>query len=132
MSHLQRELGSLGGSLQGLLTVVGLQHHCVPLLGVAVRRHIVREALWMIGSVSIRSEHLNKVIEVRTQVMMFYFIPAVWETEEIQKTGTGNAETSKGNLKQPFISPYDKVIKQHYTVCCFVVPEQGFGPAEGH
>lgn len=45
MSHLQRELWSLCGSLQGLLTVAGLQHHSVPLLGVAIRRHKVREAL---------------------------------------------------------------------------------------
>lgn len=48
MSHLQRELWPLCSFLQVLLshlTVVGLQHHIIPLLGVAVRRHKVLEAL---------------------------------------------------------------------------------------
>lgn len=60
MSHLQRELWSLCGPLQGLLTVVGLQHHVVPLLRIAVRMHKVREALWMTESIQICSEPLNK------------------------------------------------------------------------
>lgn len=57
----------------------------------------------MIESSSICSECLNIYIELN----IFYDIPAVWETEEIHKTGTGNVGTSKGHLKQLFISPYD-------------------------
>ncbi len=66
---------------------------------------------------------------------MFYFIPAVWDTEEIHKTGTGNVETSKGNLKQLLISliisvmrlalaeVITQVLRQHYhcismLLCC--------------
>lgn len=49
MSYLQRELWSLGGSVQGLLMdhlpIVGLQHHRVPRLGKAVRWHKVGESL---------------------------------------------------------------------------------------
>lgn len=50
MIDLQRELWSLCSSVQVLLSVVGLQHHCIPLLGIPVRRHKVLEALWMINS----------------------------------------------------------------------------------
>lgn len=53
--HLQRELWSLCGSLQGLLAVVGLQHRSVPLLRIPVRRHKVIEALWMIEAIKICS-----------------------------------------------------------------------------
>lgn len=51
MPHLQRELWSLCGSLQGLLAVVGLQHCSVPLLRIPIRRHKVVEALWMIEAI---------------------------------------------------------------------------------
>lgn len=51
--HLQRELWLLGGFLQVLLgldylylSVVGLQHHGIPLLGIAIGWHIVGVALW--------------------------------------------------------------------------------------
>lgn len=47
MSHLQRELWPLCGSLQGLLTIVGLHHHSIPLLWISVWVHEVREALWV-------------------------------------------------------------------------------------
>lgn len=99
-SHLERQLWSLCGSLQGLLTIAGRQH--VPLLRKAIRWPKVAKALSMMESV------YTKYLAVCTQVKRLYCcIPAVRETEEIHRKGTGIVETSKGCLTQLLISSYD-------------------------
>lgn len=50
-SNLQGELWPLCGPLQGLLGVVGLRQHSVPLLGEPIGGDEVREALWKTESV---------------------------------------------------------------------------------
>lgn len=50
-SNLQGELWPLCAPLQGLLGVVGLWQHSVPLLGEPIGGDEVREALWTAESV---------------------------------------------------------------------------------
>lgn len=50
MSDLQGELRSLGGSVQVLLSVVGLEHGRIPLLRITVRWNKIAKALRMKGT----------------------------------------------------------------------------------
>lgn len=99
-TNLQGELWPLRAPLQGLLGVVELWYHWVPLLGKAIRRDKVREAL---QRTKLFSSGLQKELKqdfVPLFISCFNFVPAVQETEEIHWRGTGIVGTSKGRAQQ--------------------------------